>query len=62
MTPLTPLEYMEKQLQKNRNNYNREFLRGAPEKVLDNISLKIGHYEAAVTALREQQEVPDGEE
>lgn len=49
---MTALEYMEKQLQKHRINYNREFLRKAPKEVLDNISLKIGYYEAAVEALK----------
>jgi hypothetical protein len=49
---MTALEYMEKQLQKHRINYNREVLRGAPEETLYNIGLKIGYYEAAVGALK----------
>ena len=50
---MTALEYMEKQVQKHRVNYNREVLRDAPEEVLQNIRLKIGYYEAAVKALKE---------
>lgn len=49
---MTALEYMERQAQSNRINYNREVLRGAPEEVLQNIRLKIGYYEAAVEALK----------
>lgn len=49
---MTALEYMEKQAQKHRINYNREILRGVPEEVLQNIRLKIGYYEAAVEALK----------
>lgn len=49
---MTALEYMEKQVQKHRINYNREVLRGAPEEVLQNIQEKLGHYEEAVAALR----------
>jgi hypothetical protein len=50
---MTALEYMEKQTDKHRINYNREVLRGASEEVLQNIRLKIGYYEAAVEALKE---------
>lgn len=49
---MTALEYMEKQAQKHRINYNREILRGVPEEVLQNIREKIGYYEAAVEALK----------
>jgi hypothetical protein len=49
---MTAIEYMEKQLQKHRVNYNREVLRGVPEEMLHNISLKIGYYEKAVEALK----------
>ena len=54
---MTALEYMEKQVQKNRQNFIREFDRKAPQEVLENIKLKIGYYEAAVEAL---QKVGDG--
>ena len=50
---VTALEYMEKQLQKHRNNYDCELLRGVPEEMLQNISRKVGYYEAAVAALKE---------
>ena len=49
---MTPLEYMEKQLQKRRRNYLCEADRGVPEEMLRNIRMKISHYEAAVEALR----------
>lgn len=49
---MTALEYMEKQLQKHRINYNREILRDAPEETIRNIGLKICYYEAAVEALK----------
>ena len=51
---MTALEYMEKQLQKHRLNYDRELLRGVPEEMLYNIALKITYYKAAVDALRER--------
>lgn len=54
---MTALEYMEKQVNKHRANYERESDRGVPEDMLDNIALKISYYEAAVEALRE---VDDG--
>lgn len=50
---MTALEYMEKQLQMHR----REFDRKAPQDVLENIKLKIGYYEAAVEALRKDGDV-----
>ena len=49
---MTALEYMERQAQSNRINYNRQVLRGAPEKDLESIKEKIEHYEAAVEALK----------
>ena len=51
---MTALEYMERQAQSNRINYNRQVLRGAPEKDLENIKEKIGHYEEAVEALKKE--------
>lgn len=53
---MTALEYMEKQLQKNRLNYARESARGVPEEMLHNIEKKIGYYAAAVEALRKDGE------
>ncbi len=52
---MTALEYMENQLIKNRLNFDREFGRGAPEEMLNNIRLKISYYEAAVEALRKEK-------
>ena len=49
---MTTIEYMERQAQSNRINYNRQVLRGAPEKDLENIKVKIGYYEEAVEALK----------
>jgi hypothetical protein len=53
---MTALEYMEKQLQKHRLNYERESARGVPEEQLRNIEKKIGYYEAAVDALKAKEE------
>ena len=49
---MTTLEYMERQAQSNRINYNRQVLRGAPEQDIENIKKKIGYYEEAVEALK----------
>lgn len=48
---MTALEYMEKQLLKNKANYIRESNRGASEKILSDIQNKISYYEQAVEAL-----------
>lgn len=48
---MTALEYMEKQLLKNKTNYIRESNRGASEKVLSDIQNKINYYEQTVEAL-----------
>ena len=53
---MTPLDYMPRQLTKQRLNHDRELARGAPEEQLHNIRQKIGYYEAACDALREQTE------
>lgn len=53
---MTTLEYMERQAKKHRINYDREAARGVPEEMLRNIQAKIGHYEAAVRALKEVRE------
>ena len=49
---MTALEYMEKQVQKHRQNFEREQKRGAPDAMLICIGLKISYYEQAVEALR----------
>jgi hypothetical protein len=49
---MTALEYMEKQLQKHRQNFERESARGVPADVMYNILMKIHYYEAAVAALK----------
>lgn len=46
------LAYMEKQVKKQRSNYEREAARGVSAEMLHNIQLKIGYYEAATEALR----------
>lgn len=48
---MTAVEYMEKQLRKNSQNYAREFFRDAPEEVLNNIMEKMLYYAAAAEAL-----------
>lgn len=52
---MTALEYMERQVVSNKLNHDRQFARGAPEEDLENIRKKIGYYEEAVKALREQE-------
>ena len=49
---MTALEYMEKQIQKHRQNFQRELFRGVPDEQLNNIALKIFYYESAAEALR----------
>lgn len=48
---MTTLEYMQRQLNKHRLNYERESARGVPDEQLRNIKRKIQHYEEAVAAL-----------
>jgi hypothetical protein len=50
---VTALEYMEKQVEKHLRNYQREFARGVPAEMLQNIQAKIWFYDAAVSALKE---------
>lgn len=50
---MTALEYFEKQLQKNRKNYEREVLRNAPMETIMGIIDKISYYEQAVEALKQ---------
>ena len=49
---MTALEYMERQVQKHRVNFDRESARDVPEEMLQNIRKKISYYEAAVEALK----------
>ena len=49
---MTTLEYMEKQLEKCKLNYQRESERGATEEVLVNISKKIDYYAEVVEVLK----------
>ena len=48
---MTPLEYMEKQRNKQKTNLEKETARNAPKDVLRHVKKKIGYYEAAVKAL-----------
>ncbi|MBR5199222.1 MAG: hypothetical protein IKW20_05275 [Bacteroidales bacterium] len=54
---MTALEYMEKQVQKHKLNFIKEFERNAPLEVLRNIRAKIGYYEKAVAALKEYSKI-----
>lgn len=49
---MTPLEYMEKMLNKQKTNLEKETARNAPKDVLRHVKKKIGYYEAAVEALK----------
>lgn len=51
---MTPLEYMEKQVQRHRRNYEFRSVGGTPEKMLNDILAKIHYYEAAVEALKKE--------
>lgn len=53
---MTALEYMKRQVQKHRQNFDRESSRGVPEEMLRNIRKKISYYEAAVEALMKEGE------
>lgn len=53
---MTPLEYMEKQVRKQKYNLGQQTVRGAPEADLENIRKKIGYYEAAVAALEREKD------
>ena len=53
---MTALEYMEKQVRKQRENFLQEYDRNAPDEVLANIRAKIRYYEEAVEALRERKD------
>lgn len=49
---MTALEYMNRQIVKHKLSHDREFSRGVPEEVLENIRAKIRFYEAAADALK----------
>lgn len=49
---MNALEYMERQLNKHRSNYEHESARGASEEMLRNIEKKIRYYVEAVEALK----------
>ena len=51
---MTALEYMEKQWQKHRTNYEAEAKRGCPATMMHDILMKIHYYEAAVEALKKE--------
>lgn len=53
---MSALEYMEKQVEKHRKNFEREGNRGVPAEMLNNIQLKIRYYEDAVKALKKMEE------
>lgn len=59
---MTALEYMEKQVEKHRANFQREALRDAPAEQLRNIREKIWYYQEAADALRACQEQQAGQE
>ena len=52
---MTAIEYMEKQVDKHCRNYVREFTRGVPYEVLENIMAKIIYYVSACEALRDKE-------
>ena len=49
---MTALEYMEKQVQKHRRNFEAESKRGCPADMMHSILMKIHYYEVAVEALK----------
>ena len=51
---MTALEYMEKQVKRHRRNYEFRSVGGTPEKMLNDILMKIRCYEEAVEALRKE--------
>ena len=51
---MTPLEYMNKMLTKQKTNLEKEIARNAPKDVLKHIQKKINYYAAAVAALEEK--------
>ena len=49
---MTALEYMEKQVQKHRQNLDRELMRDAPKETITGLITKIRYYVDAVEALK----------
>lgn len=56
---MTPLEYMNKMLTKQKLNLEKETARNAPKDVLRHVKKKIGYYEAAVEALEKESRNAD---
>ena len=53
---MTPLEYMNKMLTKQKLNLEKEMERNAPKDVLRHVKKKIGYYGAAVAALEKEKD------
>ena len=51
---MTTLEFMEKELNKQKSNLTRQEARKAPEADLENIRIRIGHYEKVCELLRRE--------
>ena len=51
---MTPLEYMEKQRNKQIKTLEKEMARNAPKNVIRHVKKQIGYYEAAVAALEKE--------
>lgn len=49
---MTELSYMDQQLKKHQAAIVREFERGVPKEVADNMQAKISHFQSATVALR----------
>ena len=52
---MTPLEYMEKQRNKQIKTLEKEMARNAPKNVIRHVKKQIGYYEAAVKALEKEK-------
>lgn len=53
---MTTLEFMEKELEKHKQNLERQQTRNAPKGDLENIVTKIKHYEVVCRLLRKEEE------
>lgn len=51
---MTPLEYMNKMLAKQKLNLEKEMERNAPKNVIRHVKKQIGYYEAAIAALEKE--------
>ena len=56
---MTPLEYMNKMLTKQKLNLEKETARNAPKNVIRHVKKQIGYYEAAVKALEKESRNAD---